>query len=57
MTDELMKHLNEGRAILVSELEDDGPFVLTIAPRIGIPVTESRIPEDTLRTPPIEEVA
>jgi hypothetical protein len=37
-----MKHVNEGRAVLLSELEDDGPFVLIAAPRIGTPVTDEQ---------------
>ena len=59
LTDELMKRMNEGQTILVSEMEDDGPFVVIAAPRIGTPPTEEPAPSDlaSQRTPRPGEIA
>ncbi len=65
MVDKQAKRVKEAKRIktehplLISELEDEGPFVLIPAPKIGTPVAEEQASDDlaTQRTPRTEKVA
>jgi hypothetical protein len=40
VSNERVKYVSGSRRVLISEIEGDGLFVVTPAPKLGVPVTE-----------------